>query len=241
MKNAVVILMIVLLFGSCTNKDVPNYDALNHVISLMVVDEALHDRLNPKSSSYFGEEYIQGIKFFNKVNDEKSEYEPPYYYASEGPDPYFWRIRANGIPIKAEDVERMQLIQPPYVWHETEHSSMWVANGTTHGFYFIRNEGLSLLTEEEGEMFSYLYIQFPDGSEDEIKAREYKNKSGSVGIFDKIWINGDLAYENKFDPAKNYFNPKYYPDLVPLYDKDGKKLKDLGMERGLSFFIQKIN
>jgi hypothetical protein len=69
--------------------------------------------------------------------------------------------------------------------------------------------------------FSHIYVQYPDGNEDEVKVQAYKNESGSLLLIDKVWFNDELVYDMRGrdgSPGPDYYNPAYYPFLVPVLD-----------------------
>ena len=76
---------------------------------------------------------------------------------------------------------------------------------------------------------AYTYIQYPDGNEDEIKVQLYRTPS--LLLMDQIWINGELVYSMHHKEGslstKQYYNPEYYPFLVPTLDDNGKQIGDL--------------
>jgi len=184
MKNFVKYLMIIMILYSC-KKTSNNYEGVivDFNLIFLITDETFKDRLNPESSVFFGEEYVQGIKLYSIVNGQKREI-----------------IDYN-----------QQFIKPPVRWFENENHSGYIDQGS-HGYYYIPFYlVVKFFHEEDGNIVTHLYIQYPDESEDVIKVREYKNKSKTVHTYDKIWINGELAFEWGSGFEDRYYNPKYFP------------------------------
>ena len=95
-------------------------------------------------------------------------------------------------------------------------------------------EVMSPFVTEGNRDIAYTYIQYPDGNEDEIKVQLYR--TSSLLLMDQIWINGELVYsmhpkEGSLS-TKQYYNPEYYPFLVPTLDDDGKQIGDLVQPEG---------
>ena len=110
------------------------------------------------------------------------------------------------------------IIQPPLRWTER----YGYINQNTLGYYFIRFPWTSLVGDDN---FSICYLHYPDGSEDEIKVQTYENENGTILRKDKIWVNGELAFEFGHWGVKDfYYNPKFYPWLEPLLDDDGNPI-----------------
>lgn len=60
--------------------------------------------------------------------------------------------------------------------------------------------------------------------------------NGGVFLVDQMWINKELVYsmhprEGSLS-TKQYYNPEYYPFLVPTLDDDGKQIGDLVQPEG---------
>jgi len=109
------------------------------------------------------------------------------------------------------------VIQPPLRWTER----YGYINQNTLGYYFIRFPWAYSGTDN----FSFCYIRYPDGSVVEIKVKTYENENGTVLSKDKIWVNGELAFESGHWGIKDfYYNPKNYPWLEPVLDNDGKPI-----------------
>ena len=114
------------------------------------------------------------------------------------------------------------MIYPPYM----EDNGYGKTDGNTKGYYYI--EASPFVTEGNRDI-AYTYIQYPDGNEDEIKVQLYRTPS--LLLMDQIWINGELVYsmhpkEGSLS-TKQYYNPEYYPFLVPTLDDNGKQIGDL--------------
>jgi len=230
-KKTVSILIIITLYCSCGSNfsDVHDEEGLvmpmsSLLTSVVIVDAAFNDRLNPESSSYFGEEYIEGIEFLVLKDSEKQPIQSPYYHCPEGPAPYFWRLKKNDAPLTAEDIAYMTIIQPPQRWNE-DYGYMNIYN--TRGFYFI------LLT-------GHCFIKYPDGSEDELRVQYSEDKFGTQRI-EKVWLNKELAYERgNFVDKAYYYNPKYFPWMKPLLHDDGSQygeIPDIGLVGQNLFFV----
>lgn len=71
--------------------------------------------------------------------------------------------------------------------------------------------------------------EHPDGSEDEIKVQLYE--TSNLSLIDQMWINQELVYSmhprEGSVSTKQYYNPEYYPFLVPALDDNGKQIGDL--------------
>ena len=98
-------------------------------------------------------------------------------------------------------------------------------------FYYVVNlYWFKPVIEDDRHVF-YTYICYPDGSEDEIKVRE--NSSDPCNVFyDKIWVNGELVYDQFYDVSKEnlwrrYYNPNYFHWMEPVYDMDGNHVGNI--------------
>ena len=184
-------------------------------IRIVIVDEAQNDRLNPESPSYFGDDYVNGIKNLCLYNGKKRTFLEHYY------------LTGGGSWFFLDDVEKIKtIIRPAY---------------DTFGYFFVSIGWCSPFIEDDRKV-TYAYIQYPDGSEDEIKW-EYT----IYFEHEKIWINGELVFQTHYEDVivealstpdkpyiaratnQTYFNPKYYlwmkPDSdSPLGSMDVKKL-----------------
>ena len=185
------------------------------VIHVAILDELFQDRLNPESPAYLGEDYINGIKFFNMVDGQKVETRPLCYYDSRDK---VWRQGFNDIAITEIEAARLQKIQPPYIDKDEE---AWnIPQNPPYGYYFIQEmcPPFPFTENEDGRKVGYTYIQYPDGSEDTIKVRLYDEAITTILAYDKIWINGEVALDGMFHSiGEGIYNPKYYPWLEPVY------------------------
>jgi len=188
---------------------------LNLNVRVVIVDEALKDRLNPESSAFFGVEYTDEIKVLYLCEGKKLSFLEYYYYRGGGKT--FWY----------DDVEKRKPVFPPY--RKIEDLDIYQDQGSL-GYYFIDcSIGAvdGVINMEDGRKVTYTYISYPDGSEDEIKVQIYENEKGSMVLINKIWLNGELAFDNHwngFETLKAYYNPKYYPWLTPAFDKEGNQI-----------------
>ena len=103
-----------------------------YITSVVIVDSEFNDCLNPESPSYFGEEYIEGIKF---LDGTKQTIPLPYSYCPNCPAPNSWILTENNAPLNAEDIADLKFIQPPLRWNE-RYGYMDTEN--SRGYYFIR-------------------------------------------------------------------------------------------------------
>ena len=188
---------------------------VNGYISIVITDNAFNDRLNIDSPSYFGQEYVEGITHpilyegeGGKVRVEldktfSREPNPPYLWVS----PYFpGRIWHDG-----DDNIYRRVVSPP--------------SKSTLDYYYIMCDPIFGVIEN-GEQVEYNWICYPDGSEDEIKSTAYRVKG--LITHDKIWINGELAYERGAWGVKDfYYNPKYYPWMKPVLDDKGNQIGEM--------------
>jgi hypothetical protein len=201
---------ITMLFCSCTKKNEPSMDeaiVMSIDVNVVFVDKFLNDRLDPKSPSYFGEEYAQGIKVLYLCDGKKLGYLDYYHFMGRGEMFYI------------ENIENRKTISEPH-WDSFEH-------------YFISCISRASIMEDDEEV-AYAYLSYPDGSEDEIKVRLRENSGeyGCVLFLDKIWINGELAREGVTD-SQMYYNPKYFPWLKPYIDDNGRQTGMISEGQGL--------
>ena len=177
-------------FCTCKNDKVENStsnDVIGKIHSIAITDGSFVDRLNPESSAYFGETFIQNIRISVLVDGKKCRTDYDF-------------------------------IRPPY--RETENYGM-IDEGT--GGYYVIGYPVWYDFLENNHIVSYAYIEYPDGNEDEIKVQYFKNEDGSLFLVEKMWINGELAFElGAWEVKDFYYNPKYYPWLEPLLDDFGK-------------------
>ena len=132
--------------------------------------------------------------------------------------PQLWPLQTNGGAILGE----WSTIYPPYM----EDNGYGKTDGNTKGYYYLP---FPFNKTEENQDVSYIYVQYPNGNEDEIKVQLYRTPS--LLLMDQIWINGELVYsmhpkEGSLS-TKQYYNPEYYPFLVPTLDDNGKQIGDL--------------
>lgn len=179
-------------------------------MEIVLTDPELNDLLNPDSPSFLGEEYTNGILLMYLNAGKKTLYKSVPQYTNEGGALKEWNT-----------------IRPPY--KDVEGYGRIPEN--TKGYYYIPYPFYQM---EENQDVSYIYVQYPDGSEDEIKAQMYI--TNTVSLIDQLWINGELAYsmlprEGSLS-TKQYYNPEYYPFLVPTLDDNGKQIGDLVQPEG---------
>jgi hypothetical protein len=91
------------------------------------------------------------------------------------------------------------------------------------GYYFMLTAP-SLFADD-----TYVYIRYPDGSEDEVKVLIYERRDGrsKLVLIDKVWFNDELACDLQGDlqgTGPDYYNPNYYPVLEPILDDEGKPM-----------------
>ena len=202
MKNFLFFLIIVLMCSSCNNNMIVEQDEpcfpVGGVLppppmAIILIDEDGKDRLNPKSPAYFGDEFVKGIRVlgFNR------KYLNPVCCPRHNCDCImYWPIR------------------PPFIWVE---GHGYVGQGN-NGFYTIVLGGTAG-EDEDGESYAFMYICYPDGSEDMIRFR--------IG---KVLVNSELAMDMKLgsgvkeDLWHRYYNPKYFLELVPVFNGDGKQI-----------------
>lgn len=209
MRN-IFFLCCVALAGLCaceseTKEEPAHFGIREPGMQIVLTDPELNDLLNPESPSFLGEEYTKGILVMYLNAGKKTLYKSVSQYTNEGGTLKEWNT-----------------IYPPY--DDVEGYGRVKKN--TKGYYHIQFPFYKL---EENQDVSYIYFQYPDGSEDEIKTQMYIN--GGVSLIDQIWVNGELAYsmhprEGSLS-TKQYYNPEYYPFLVPTLDDDGKQIGDL--------------
>ena len=208
--RSIFFLCCVALAGLCACESEPQEGQISCVedivIQIVLTDPELNDRLNPGSPSFLGEEYTQGIEVMYRYKDQKLTL------------PQLWPLQTNGGAILGE----WSTIYPPYM----EDNGYGKTDGNTKGYYYI--EASPFVTEGNRDI-AYTYIQYPDGNEDEIKVQLYRTPS--LLLMDQIWINGELV--SSMHPkegslsTKQYYNPEYYPFLVPTLDDNGKQIGDL--------------
>lgn len=249
MKKSIAILIIVALFYSCNeesnepvipekpkpevvepepepvepgNENDTSWVFIHHAPQpeMVLVDSAFNDRLNPKSPGYWGDEYVKGIKVFSLYKGRRiTPYEAHQITGLSWYEPGIFDT-----PVRSYE-------KP---WRDKD-GTIHMVRQNTLGYYYI-----SCITawEEPFRYETYIYICYPNGSEDEIKILLYVTKDEyKISYNDKIWVNGELAYamsenEKLFlsgelpdsvdimnpDNFQNYYNPKYYPWLENFRD-----------------------
>ena len=105
------------------------------------------------------------------------------------------------------------MIYPPYEDYERDGR----VKKNTKGYYYLP---FPFNKTEENQDVSYIYVQYPNGSEDEIKSQMYI--ADGIFLIDQIWVLS----------TKQYYNPEYYPFLVPTLDDNGKQIGDLVQPEG---------
>ncbi|MDR1623778.1 MAG: hypothetical protein LBS04_02250 [Tannerellaceae bacterium] len=203
--------LLTLLFASCSadmdetpDEDIEIAGAIINVgCTVALVDRDLQDRLNPESPAYFGDEYAGGIEVLYPYKGRKIRY------------PDLLRYTADWVTL-----ENYTTIQPPF--RETADGAV---RQNPFDYYYL---SISLFfTEFSEDGFARVYIQHPDGSEDEVKIKVYRNERGNIQLNDKIWFNDELVYEMRTKDGKSdpdYYNPAFYPVLEPVLDDEGKQI-----------------
>ena len=203
---AVITISLFVLVCSCNkmNNSEPAEDPQNVeevipslVSSIIIVDAEFNDRLNPKSPSYYGDEYVEGIKIFLFDKEKDAFPQTPRYVWPE-------------------------VVWPPIRWIE----DVGYISNCADGFYCI-------------PVGSYIYIQYPDGSKDEIKVQYWGDfEQRSRMYIEKIWFNNELVFEgNPRKESGNYYNPKYFPRMIPLFDDEGNPNGERPFHEDASNFI----
>jgi len=225
MKSSIIYIIILGLFFSCSTKNVepieepvtPTVDVISLGLPVVIVDEEYNDRLNPASPSYFGDEFVQKMNVSYLIEGKRLTHLQAYYYGGGGS--HFWR----------DDIEQFNPIYQPVI------SNVVVCPENVGNCFIVDCMSEWGIFKEEGKKVSYTYIQYPDGSEDELKLEIWENESGSVMTQGKIWVNGELAFSRmsiQFETSigtftNHYFNPEYYPFMKPLLNDDGIKIGEV--------------
>lgn len=172
MRN-IFLLYCVALAGLCAceseEKVYPDGPGLNEVgMQIVLTDPELNDLLNPESPSFLGEEYTKGIlvMYLNAGKKTLCQFVPQY--TNEGGTQKEWNM-----------------IYPPYEDYERDGR----VKKNTKGYYYLP---FPFNKTEENQDVSYIYVQYPNGSEDEIKSQMYI--ADGIFLIDQIWVNGELAY-----------------------------------------------
>ena len=202
------LLTLATLFYSCNKGEIIEDKAVcNLSLRIVICDETQNDRLSPESSAYFGDYYMKGIELLFLCDGKKCTFID--YYRFIGGGSWFW----------IDDVENHVYVSPPF-----RQIGEYNIDQLTLGYYYIDCTSSAYIMEY-GQKVTYTYIKYPDGNEDEIKTQIYE--APGLMINEKIWINGELAYEMGAWGAKDfYYNPKYYPWMKPVYD-------DIGSQKGV--------
>jgi len=198
-----VIFLLMLTFCCSCDKGVSGGIG-NTLVVIVIVDEAFNDRLNPESPAYFGNDYTRSIEVLYLCDGQKLTYLGGYYAFTGGGSRWF-----------IDDVEKN---------HKTISTP-----GRALNYYYIDCTSRAVITEADKKV-TYTYIRYPDGSEDEIKVQIRTD----LVVIDHLWINGELVFSfNTGSATTRYYNPKYYPWLLPVYDDKGNQSgvipKQLGM------------
>lgn len=213
MRNIYLLCIALISLCACESdlKDEPIYPDLNEIgMQIVLTDPELNDLLNPESPSFLGEEYTKDITVMYLNAGKKTLYKSVSQYTNEGGTMKEWNT-----------------IYPPY----NDVEGYGRVNKNTKGYYYLP---FPFHKTEENQDVSYIYIQYPNGSEDELKAQMYI--AHGIYLIDQMWINGELAYsmhprEGSLS-TKQYYNPEYYPFLVPTLDDNGKQIGDLLQPEG---------
>ena len=203
MKNLAIYFIILALISSC-KKDSGSSEHregtfYNVSIKALIVDQELHDRLNPESPSYFGDEYVQNISllFLEPESGRKLTFLESYFIVGGGG----WFFIDN--------VDKIKPIESP--------------DSRSFGYFFLPVSGYNYFQIGDPSV-GYTYIRYPDGSEDEIKFEVWQEKDRYEN--GKIWVNGELAYSIGCVKTLEgyYFNPKFYPFSEPILNSEGKPI-----------------
>ena len=213
MRNIYLLCIALISLCACESetKEEPIHPDLSEVgMQIVLTDPELNDLLNPESPSFLGEEYTKNIIVMYLNAGKKTLYKSVSQYTNEGGTPKEWNT-----------------IYPPY----KDYERYGRVNENTKGYYYLP---YPFYKTEENQDVSYIYVQYPNGSEDEIKAQMYI--ADGIFLIDQIWVNGELAYSMSPREGslsmKEYYNPEYYPFLVPRLDDDGKQIGDLVQPEG---------
>jgi hypothetical protein len=246
MKKAVIIGMLLAFSGSCYNdkelvipekkpdeppaefnegnEELPENENDTSMIvvnqaalpTIVLVDSAYNDRLNPKSLGYWGEAYVKGIEVFSLHEGRRITSYDAYQLSGGGslfsvddPSIFYSPVR----PRKNDKVFRPNSL----------------------GYYFLTY----WIAKDAFRYDHSIYVCYSDGTEDEMKVHLYVSKNRMFSFIDKIWINGELAYamseaERMYWDGRgltdvielyyDYYNPKYYPWLEPVINDEGKQV-----------------
>jgi hypothetical protein len=123
MKTLAYFLFMVALLCSCIScKEEQSIggDVVALGLFVCILDEAFNDRLNPESSSYFGDEFIKNTKITYTADDSKSKYVFPMnesFYLSEE-------------------------IKPPFRWYENDKDAYYIKENSRGYYYFQCRAGV---------------------------------------------------------------------------------------------------
>ncbi|MDR1555543.1 MAG: hypothetical protein LBS88_00750, partial [Tannerellaceae bacterium] len=181
MKRIGIFCFSLLIFASCSanQEQTPvgpdiRGDFIDLGLIVALVDQDLQDRLNPESPAYFGDEYAQGIEILYPYKDRKIRY----------PDLVRYVTNEN------VEIKNYTAIRPPF--REIPGYDGAVGQNLL-GYYFLATSLFWAVPSEDGLI--HIYIQYPDGSEDEVKVQVYENEEGTVVLIDEIRYNDELVYD----------------------------------------------
>lgn len=228
MKNSVIFLMVATLLCSCSmdgfivpqEEDIDDErvlggsEPLNLGVHIVITNEKFDDRLNPKSPAYFGDDFFKGIEVLYLCDGEKLPY-LQYFYKKGYNGGLFWRDNIENynpvMPISPK------VLTADYKTLGPDNYNYYMIDCTSEWGYF----------EEDGKSVSYVYIRYPNGSEDEIKTMFYR---GEKSPHKYLWFNGELVFSYFNELIENpvgiiydcyYFNPKFFPWMKPDLNDEG--------------------
>jgi hypothetical protein len=205
------------------DEDLPipgNDGVIDTDFAIAITDRDLQDRLNPESPAYFGQAYVEGIEIRYLYEGSKRTFPEIWPYISPA----------------GTELQNYQIINPPYREYVDKDGDTLTTYQGTLGYYHLGGPGPLVGNETS---YSYAYICYPDGTEDEVKVLLFFTK---LSVFlDEVWINGELAYALSEDvklvylglPAplnpdgQHYYNPKYFHFMEPEVDRDGNQIGSL--------------
>jgi len=191
MKKLVFIFFATALLCSCTtNSKIEQEEQqiekplrLSGTFRIVIIDENDNDRLNPESPSYWGDDYVNGIKLFIMHKNKKLLYK---HLATRFVDEYH--------------VNDSTIIPQAIHLSLTENLC----------YYSISCDAGDINRNEDGGMITCSWISYPDGSEDEVRA-EWIDRIPNEQYVNKIWINNELASQRLYDsvpgsiPSEQHF------------------------------------
>ena len=200
----IIIYSLFMLLCACSSDDsiLINKTVISPPWYIAIVDSEHNDRLDPKSPSYFGEEYIQKIDVLTPAENNELVSFGGYLRAELENNPNY----------PPEFIAKMigPIVPPGYSFPEKYY---------TIPVTFFRGGII-----EDGEFFGCTFIRYPNGSEEDIikfQDKYIQDEFGSVQYTDKIWVNDELVFESKSSVEDRYYNPKYFPRMIPVLDDDG--------------------